>query len=45
MTTNDAKIGIFALRYGYGPAGPDNPGELSITELEYRQAVRHKKPR
>ena len=30
-------LGIFAHRYGYIPE-PDNPGERSITELEYRHA-------
>ncbi|HLV35591.1 MAG TPA: DUF4062 domain-containing protein, partial [Spirillospora sp.] len=34
-------IGIFALRYGYVPDDPRrNPEALSITELEYRHAIR-----
>lgn len=31
-------IGIFAHRYGYVPAHPDNPEAVSITEMEYRRA-------
>jgi TIR domain/Domain of unknown function (DUF4062) len=38
----DVYVGIFAHRYGYVPVGPDNPDQLSITELEWRQAVRNK---
>ena len=37
----DIYIGIFAWRYGYIPDGR----EQSITELEYRTAVTHRKPR
>lgn len=34
-------IGIFALRYGYVPDDPGrNPAGLSITELEYRHAMK-----
>ncbi len=34
-------IGIFALRYGYVPVDDArNPQELSITELEYRHAIK-----
>ena len=35
----DVYIGIFAHRYGYIPPG-DNPQNKSITELEYRHAVK-----
>lgn len=38
----DAYIGIFARRYGYVPK-EGNPKKLSITELEYLEAVRLKK--
>src|SRR6516225_306887 len=31
-------IGLFAWRYGFVPKD-DNPGQLSITELEYRHAT------
>lgn len=38
-------IGIFALRYGYIPEDPvRNPLGLSITELEYRHAVKQDIP-
>jgi energy-coupling factor transporter ATP-binding protein EcfA2 len=37
----DLYIGIFAWRYGFVPDGE----KFSITELEYRQAVKAKKPR
>lgn len=38
-------IGIFALRYGYVPDDPRrNPEALSITELEYRHAIRRGLP-
>jgi HEAT repeat protein len=33
----DLYIGIFAWRYGHRPPN-DNPGDLSITEMEYRHA-------
>jgi len=36
----DVYVGIFAHRYGYIPVERDNPNSLSITELEYRQAVK-----
>jgi hypothetical protein len=35
----DLYVGIFAWRYGWVPK-ENNPEELSITEMEYRQAVR-----
>ncbi|MBN1452126.1 MAG: HEAT repeat domain-containing protein, partial [Anaerolineales bacterium] len=38
----DLYIGIFAWRYGWVPK-KSNPKKLSITELEYRQAVKTKK--
>lgn len=40
----DLYIGIFAWRYGYIPAD-DNPDKLSITEMEYQEAGKHKKDR
>jgi len=45
----DLYVGIFAWRYGYVPQkGPrikgTKPGETSITEYEYRQALVAKKP-
>lgn len=37
----DIYIGIFGLRYGFVPEDPiRNPDRLSITELEYRQAMK-----
>ena len=39
----DVYIGIIAWRYGYVPE-KDNPEGRSVTELEYRQAVRLGKP-
>lgn len=36
-------VGIFAMRYGYIPEDPRNPDRLSITEMEYRHAVKTKK--
>jgi len=33
-------VGIFAMRYGYIPEDPRNPDRLSITEMEYRHAVK-----
>lgn len=39
---SDVYVGIFAWRYGYIPV-KNNPGKRSITELEYRHAVRCKK--
>ncbi len=35
----DIYVGIFAWRYGFTPT-TDNPEQKSITELEYRQAVK-----
>jgi hypothetical protein len=43
VATSDAYVGIFAHRYGYIPE-KDNPDSLSITELEYRQALESGKP-
>jgi hypothetical protein len=40
---SDAYVGIVAHRYGYIPE-KDNPDSLSITELEYRQALKSDKP-
>jgi hypothetical protein len=37
-------IGLFAHRYGFIPK-EDNPEQMSITELEYREATRLNKPR
>jgi hypothetical protein len=39
----DVYVGLFAHRYGFIPTG-DNPGQKSITELEYRHARESKKP-
>lgn len=39
VATSDAYVGIVAHRYGYIPK-KDNPDSLSITELEYRQALK-----
>ncbi len=39
----DVYVGIFARRYGYRPP-EGNPGQRSITELEYRRAARRGKP-
>jgi hypothetical protein len=39
----DLYVGIFAWRYGYRPP-ENNPDELSVTEMEYRQAVATGKP-
>lgn len=41
----DAYILVVGLRYGYRPTELLNPNKLSITELEYQQAVDKKKPR
>ena len=41
----DIYVGIFAFRYGYvPPAEHGNSKALSITELEFRYADKHKKP-
>src|SRR5262245_59497520 len=41
----DIYVGIFAFRYGYvPPAEQGNSNALSITELEFRHADKHKKP-
>jgi len=34
----DVYVGIIAMRYGYVPEEPANPGRYSITECEYRHA-------
>ncbi len=39
----DLYVGIFAWRYGYIPK-EDNPQGYSITELEYREAIKTNKP-
>ncbi|WP_433222528.1 caspase, EACC1-associated type [Dactylosporangium sp. CS-047395] len=39
VAASDIYIGLFAWRYGFRPAGHD----MSITELEYREAVRLRK--
>jgi hypothetical protein len=43
VARSDAYVGIFAHRYGYIPE-KDNPDSLSISELEYRQALKSGKP-
>lgn len=43
VAKSDVYIGIFAHRYGYIPEN-DNPGSRSITELEYRHALKCGKP-
>lgn len=40
----DAYVGVFAWRYGYVPED-DNPGRLSVTEMEYTAAGDKKVPR
>ncbi|HUN05631.1 MAG TPA: DUF4062 domain-containing protein [Aggregatilineales bacterium] len=37
---SEVYVGIFAMRYGYIPDDPRNPDRLSITEMEYRHAVK-----
>lgn len=44
VTSCDIYVGIFAWRYGYVPP-QDNPDGLSITEIEYRESGKLKKPR
>ncbi len=41
----DIYVGLFAWRYGYIPAEHENPGHLSITELELEAARASGKPR
>lgn len=41
----DVYVGLFAWKYGYVPPEHENPEGRSITELEYREAGRHQKPR
>ena len=36
----DLYVGLFAKRYGYVPDEPANPDRWSITEAEYRTALR-----
>ncbi len=43
VAASDVYVGIFAWRYGFVPA-QGNPQKLSITELEYRHALKLKKP-
>jgi HEAT repeat protein len=43
VTSCDLYLGIFALRYGWVPK-VNNPEQFSITEMEYRQAIKNKKP-
>ena len=41
----DIYVGLFAFRYGYVPPPEhNNPGALSITELEFRHAEKLKRP-
>ena len=40
----DMYLGIFAWRYGWIPK-EDNPGQISITDMEYRYAKQKDKPR
>jgi hypothetical protein len=44
VASSDLYVGVLAFRYGYIPEH-DNPDRHSITELEYRQAVRRDIPR
>jgi hypothetical protein len=44
VASTDLYIGIFAQRYGFIPT-EDNPGQLSITELEYTCAKALNRPR
>lgn len=41
---SDLYVGLFAWRYGYVPR-TGNPKRKSVTELEYLEAKKHKKPR
>jgi hypothetical protein len=41
---SDVYVGLYAWRYGYVP-NKDNPKRKSITELEFQEATRQKKPR
>lgn len=43
VESSDLYLGIFAWRYGYIP-DKDNPARQSITELEFRHAVKTGKP-
>jgi tetratricopeptide (TPR) repeat protein len=40
----DIYVGVFAYRYGYVPE-TNNPGQISITEMEYDRAVERNIPR
>jgi hypothetical protein len=40
----DIYLGIVAWSYGYIPASPANPEDLSITHLEFREARANRKP-
>ncbi len=45
VANTDVYIGLFAFRYGYvPPTNQDNAQGLSITELEFREAQRLRKP-
>jgi hypothetical protein len=44
VRASDIYVGLFAWRYGYVPP-KHNPQKLSVTDLELREAVKHKKPR
>jgi len=43
VAASDIYFGVFAFRYGFVPPR-NNPGKLSITELEYREARKLQKP-
>jgi energy-coupling factor transporter ATP-binding protein EcfA2 len=41
----DLYVGVFAWRYGWNPPKSQNPERISITEIEYRHALKLGKPR
>jgi HEAT repeat protein len=43
VAASDLYVGVFAWRYGWVPP-EDNPNALSITEMEYREAIKHNRP-
>jgi len=45
VAASDAYLGIVAWRYGLIPSGPENPENLSITHLEFREALKRDLPR